>query len=106
MHLQFADWRRLTAKHARYKMMERVKYPNKPVSEIDRMYSLALDEAGLQVADVPAEWWQGYEQIRQYIDLNAEPWQEQECKRLWMEHGAEAFHGLNLFGVVGEPVTA
>jgi hypothetical protein len=106
LHVQFADWRRLTAKHARYKMMERVKYPNKPIGEIDRMYSLALDESGLQLADVPPEWWQGYDNIRPHIDLNAEPWQEAECKRLWMEHGAEAFNGLNLFGVVGEPVTA
>ena len=100
MHLQWASWRRLVAKHARYKMMERLKYPEKSVLEIDRMYSLALDERGLTVEQAPAEWWAPYEDLRQYVDLSAEPWHEGECKRLWIAHGAEAFRGLDLFGVV------
>jgi hypothetical protein len=99
MHLQWASWRRLVAKHARYKMDERLKYPNKPTADIDAMYSLALDERGLQVAFTPPDWWASYQRLLPYIDLNAEPWQEQQCKS-WMEqHGAEKFKGLDLFGV-------
>lgn len=100
MHLQWASWRRLTAKHALYKMMERRKYPDKSVAAIDSMYSLALDEVGLALQPAPAEWWAPYSQLRQYADINTEPWQESECRRLWAEHGAAAFAGLNLFGVV------
>lgn len=99
MHLQWASWRRLVAKHARYKMMERIKYPSKPVVAIDRMYSMALDEVGLSLRAAPAEWWTPYSDLMHHANLSAEPWQEQECKRLWMEHGKAAFDGLDLFGV-------
>lgn len=100
MHLQWASWRRLIAKHARYKMLERVKYPNKPVAEIDALYTLATDEKGLHLAQSPDEWWRGHIDLIQYVNLDAEPWQEAECKRLWAKHGAGYFAGLNLFGVV------
>lgn len=102
MHLQFASWRRLTAKHAHYKMMERAKYPKKSIAEIDRMYSLALDESWLQVATVPKEWWTGWEKYRSLIDTDAEPWHEAACRALWSQHGPRAFDGLNLFGVCEE----
>ncbi len=100
MHLQWCSWRRLKAKHARYKMDERLKYPQKPIAEIDRMYSLALDERGLNVQLVPESYWKPYEHLRKYIDLEAEPWQEQQCRDWIAEHGKEKFAGLDLFGVV------
>ncbi len=99
MHLQWASWRRLKAKHARYKMDERLKYPDKSVAEIDRMYSLALDERGLELDRVPVEWWAPYTHLRQYIDLYVEPWQERQCRDWMAEHGAERFKELDLFGV-------
>jgi hypothetical protein len=43
MHLWGLNERRLIAKHAAYKMTETLRWPNKPRSEIDRMYSLAFD---------------------------------------------------------------
>ncbi len=100
MHLQWASWRRVVAKHALYKIIERIKYPQKPVGAIERLYSLALDERGLQTEQTPAEWWAPYERIRPYIDRGAEPWQESECRRLWKAHGRDTFSGLDLFGVV------
>ncbi len=100
MHLQWCSWRRLKAKHARYKMDERLKYPQKPVAEIDRMYSLALNERGLNVQLVPESYWKPYEHLRKYIDLESEPWQEQQCKAWAAEHGKERFAGLDLFGIV------
>ncbi len=99
MHLQWASWRRLVAKHCAYKMSERLKYPDKSVAEIDRMYSLALDERGLELDRVPVDWWVPYAHLRQYIDLWADPWQAAQCKAWMAEHGAERFKGLDLFGV-------
>jgi len=101
MHLQFASWRRLTAKHAWYKMTERVRWPRKPVEEIDKLYSMALDESGKETEPCPAEWWAPYADLPA-IDLNAEPWQEAECRRMFERYGPEAFEGLNLFGVIQE----
>jgi len=102
MHLQFSHWRRLKAKHALYKITERIRWPEKPIAEIDRLYSLALDETGLRTQRAPAEWWAPYKHLLGYlrIDQNEEQWQEREARRLVDEYGRAIFRGLNLFGVV------
>lgn len=99
MHLQFASWRRLLAKHAAYKVMERLKYPSKPVRDIDRTYSQAPDEAGLLLSPVPEAWWAPYADLMGHLDLDRDPWQEATARRLVERHGAEVFTGLDLFGV-------
>lgn len=99
MHMQFADWQRLTAKHSLYKSVERLRWPNKPVAEIDRMYSQALDERGIGLAQAPAEWWSPYRQWLKYLDCESKPWQGAEVRRLLKLHGPETFEGLNLYGV-------
>lgn len=99
MHLQFSNWRRLTAKHALYKCMERLKYPDKPIRAIESMYNLALDESGLRVVAAPPEWWEPYASTLGCCDMESEPWQKAEVRRLVDLHGTEAFTGLNLFGV-------
>lgn len=99
MHLQFADWRRLIAKHALYKVRERIAYPAKPVGEIERLYNMAPDERGIQVTATPAAWLAPYRELVKYLDLKAEPWQAAEVCRLIKEHGPRMFEGLDLFGV-------
>ena len=106
MHLQFAAWRRLIAKHCLYKMTEVIRWPGRrTAAQIDALYSLAPNEQGAKLADVPADWWEPYEGLAQDIDLGQEPWHETECKRLWREHGAKTFEGLNLFGVIEQKET-
>ena len=100
MHLQWLSWKRLVAKHALYKTIERIKYPNKPIPKIDNTYSDALDETGIQLADCPAAWWEPYQRLLGHIDLDSEPWQAAECRRLVALHGVENFAGLNLYGIV------
>jgi hypothetical protein len=101
MHLQFADWRRLTAKHALYKVRERLHYPDRPIGQIDSMYNLALNELGIAVTATPEGWLRSYERLTQHVKRNAEPWQEREVVRLVKEHGPLMFQGLRLFGVAG-----
>ncbi len=100
MHMQFASWRRLTAKHALYKMTERIRWPQKAVAEIDAMYNMALDESGLGLAAAPRGWWMPYRGLLPHLKLDHEPWQEAECRRLMELHGPEIFADLNLFEVV------
>lgn len=99
MHLQWASWRRLTAKHAWYQMHERLRYPRKAVAEIARLYALAPNEIGLETAEAPSEWWWPYRDMLRHVDLTVEPWHEGECRRLLDEHGTGIFRGLNLHGV-------
>lgn len=96
MHMQFASWRRLVAKHDFYQMMERVKYPAKSIREIAHMYSLATDERGLRCSPAPTGWWLHYAAWEGYLDLDHEPWHEQGCREMWQQYGAEYFRGLNL----------
>lgn len=117
-HLWGVSERRLKAKHALYKVTERLRWPARATAEIERQYNLWRSPHdcsimyGLQpawalewtFANVPAEWWAPYKDLMiRYLDqhLDNEPlWQEAEVRRLVAERGAETFKGLDLFGVV------
>lgn len=101
LHFWGADERRLMAKHALYKITERIRWPEKPKSEIEDMYNLWRARASDAFATVPAPWIADYKDLmRDHLDLNQTPWQEAQCRRLIEEYGPEPFTGLDLFGVV------
>lgn len=101
LHYQFADYRRLQVKHAWYKMMERVKYPDKSVEKIEAQYSVALDETGLKLDRIPPDWLLDYVPYCQTeVLMGLRSWHYDECERMWAERGPAYFAGLNLFGVV------
>lgn len=109
MHLWGASERRLRAKHAWYKMTETLRWPDKPRREIDRYYSMAISPGAApqydqewRYAPVPVDWWEPHLEARRYLNVDAEPWQEAEVRRLCAEHGAARFAGLNLYGVEAE----
>ena len=54
MHLWGVSEKRLVAKHALYKLTERIRWPEKPVEEIDQMYSWAIH--GAANYGTPATW--------------------------------------------------
>lgn len=109
MHLWGASERRLRAKHALYKVTERLRWPHKHVSQIDREYSWAIHgdkqnpsfgtPATWTYSTVPESWWAPYAHLMKYLDLDAVPYQEAETRRLVAEHGHEKFSALDLFGV-------
>lgn len=100
MHLQFANRRRLIAKHAWYKMSETVRFPGRnPASEIDQRYNEAVDGSGLRLRSAPALWWQGYASLRESIWFDDPPWHETEVLNFWRTHGPAAFEGLELWGL-------
>ena len=106
-----ANERRLVAKHALFKCVERLRWPEKSVSVIDTMYSWAIhgDPGNAQYGtpatwtynDVPAQWLAPYTDLMiDHLHLDTPPWQAEEVRRLVAEHGAERFAGLlDLFGV-------
>jgi len=96
-HLQFAAWERLKAKHRHYKMMERLRWPDREtVEQVDRKYSQALDETDIKTSLCPRKWWGDYE--KNLVRLSHKSWYEDECVKLWKENGPEPFKGLNLWG--------
>lgn len=100
MHFQFSSARRLKAKQALYKLNELIRWPGRMTpAEVNRMYDNTTLAPGLKMAPVPAGWWAGLGDLRSHINLDAEPWQEAEVKRLLAIHGAAKFAGLDLYGV-------
>lgn len=105
LHLWGASERRLRAKHALYKVNERLRWPQKAIQEIDRMYSWAFtgiypgEPDNWSFRDVPCEWWESYARLMRYLDVDDIPWQEAEVRRLMARHGAALFARLNLFGI-------
>jgi len=113
LHLWGVNERRLRAKHALFKCVERLRWPNKSIQAIEAEYNLWRDPQAAGVkwpaqtawqqpwtfADVPASWWEPYLDLMKYLDVDAIPYQEAEVQRLVAEHGKERFAGLDLFGV-------
>jgi hypothetical protein len=98
LHLQFSSRRRLRAKQALYKMNEVLRWPGRmTVAEVNCLYDGTALAPGLALTEFPREWWP--EGARERVDLEAEPWQEAEVKRLLALHGVEAFAGLDLYDV-------
>ena len=98
MHLQFADWPRLVAKHALYQIREATRWPGRLANkDLRAKYSQATDEVGVETLPIPDDWW-GPE--RQLIRLGQEPWQAAEARRLAAEAAAGQLDGLDLMGVL------
>lgn len=96
MHLQFANVRRLLAKHVLYRMVDHLRWPNREsVEKLNAKYDQALRRPQY-VIDVPPAYWGNYR--KPSIHLSGIPYQEHEIQRLLSEHGREAFEGLDLKG--------
>lgn len=94
LHFQHAEWQRLLAKQALYKMTERLRW-GRSVDDINKTYDGTVSEDGLQTTELPAQWC--YDS--RWIIRDREPWQAAECRRLWNKY-SDRFTGLDLYGVV------
>lgn len=116
LHMWGASERRLRAKHALYKVSNRLRFPKRTTREIELMYNLwrsPADSAAMypqekdwhkawEFRNVPKEWWQAHEDLTApdgNVDLRGEPWQESMVRELLKNHGQERFQGLDLFGL-------
>lgn len=96
MHLQFANRRRLLAKHVLYRMADYVRWPERDTkSALNAKYDQALKSPD-RVTKAPPGLWELH--AKSAINLNGVPWQEWEIKRLIGVHGREKFSGLDLKG--------
>lgn len=94
MHLQFANRRRLLAKHWLYAYTDHLRwFGRETVEKLSWKYSLAL-EAPKNLSPVPYEWWQGHR--KEAIRLTGIPWQEMKLRELIRDHGEKKFEGINL----------
>ena len=99
MHCQMVSDQRLRWKQFLYKLIERLRWPNKRTpAQLNVMYDPTVNAVD-RMAPTPAEWWAGYESLLQYLNVDAEPWQKSEALRIMRENpGIEA--GLTDYGVL------
>lgn len=105
LHFWGASERRLRAKHAMYKVTERLRWPHKDIGEIERMYSWAIrgtgsgpdTPEGWKYATVPAGWLCA--DLLHHIDLDGVPWQEAAVREAVAAARPGTFDGLDLFGI-------
>lgn len=97
LHLQWACWRRLLAKHAWYQCTERLRYPKKVTKQIRVQYTQAPKDRTPSRTPVPASWWDP--ETKALIDLGHVPWHEEEVRQLVRKHGRREFMGLELWGL-------
>lgn len=101
LHLQMASRRRLCAKQALYVMNETIRWPGrKTAAQLNAMYGPTVHTEAAADAHLPRVVWERYEPLMKHLDLDAEPWQLAEVKRLWELHGPDKFRGLDLYGVL------
>lgn len=97
MHLQWANQRRLLAKHVLYRMVDHLRWPGRrSIDELNTIYDWSLKPSG-ELVDLPAEWWGQYS--KDAVHVTGVPWQEAEIHRLLRAHGRKAFEGLDLKGL-------
>ena len=98
LHFWGADETRLVAKHALYKIRERMQLPDKPTPTIDQLYNFAIKDPGnWEFAYIPETWLPFDESA---VDLDADCWQGQEARDIYATD-PDYFAGLDLFGVCG-----
>jgi hypothetical protein len=100
MHLQFSSSLRLRAKQWAYQLIEMSRWPNrKPASEVAAYYGRTVREAeAARVERVWSQWWQPYQHLMRYLDVDAEPWQLEQCRRMLCENPGIG-RGLDSFGL-------
>lgn len=99
MHLQFLSRRRLIAKQFLYQLTERKRWGYDTESIKKKYVPTVTESDAAQLAPCPENWWAPYSHLMQYLHVDREPWQEEECFRLIRENpGIEA--GLEDFGLL------
>lgn len=103
MHLQFLSRRRLLAKQFLYQLTERLRWPGRDSIEtiVNRYAPTVRESDKATLAACPESWWAPYSHLMQYLHVDREPWQENECKRILIENpGIE--RGLDDFGLLAQ----
>ena len=98
-HFQFSSWDAFQIKQSWYRCLERVKNPNKSVSEINHNYSITLDDNNVVTTKAPDEWYSNVilpDLNNVYNNIN---WRITQIKNWFDEYGVDYFKDLNIWHV-------
>jgi hypothetical protein len=98
-HFQFSSWDAFQIKQSWYRCLERVKNPDKSVSEINHNYSITLDDNNVVTTKAPDEWYRDVilpDLKNVYNNIN---WRTTQIKNWFDEYGVDYFKDLNIWHV-------
>ncbi|HLO42589.1 MAG TPA: hypothetical protein VK176_16320 [Phycisphaerales bacterium] len=100
IHWQYASKRRLQAKALWYKLVEQIQFPGRSTPEdLNEKYGWTLRTDGMEAIPVPDTWIAPYAGLLKHLNLDAEPWQLAEARRLAVSH-PHALKGLDTYGLL------
>ncbi len=99
MHFQFVNWTNLLIKQAWYRVLEKIKQPEKPDEQINALYAPSKDETNLGLRDVPTDWFSLYPFFSPVYFEKSESWRTQQVLSFFKEKGRDYFKGLDIWDV-------
>ncbi|MDQ7787553.1 MAG: glycosyltransferase [Thermodesulfovibrionales bacterium] len=99
MHFQFVNWRNLLIKQAWYRCLERIRNPEKSISDINALYAPSKDESNLGLKPSPEEWFKGYDFFDKSILDAPEVWREKQVLEWFEQYGKEYFKDLDIWDI-------
>jgi len=94
LHFQFVNWSNLELKQRWYRWLERVRDPEKSIEAINQKYATSVDESGLQLAETPEPWFEGYSFFDKAIFDIPDNWRVVQMREWQQEFGEKYFEGL------------
>ncbi len=99
LHFQFVNWRNLLIKQAWYRCLERIRYPNKSISVINKRYAPSKDEKNIHLENSPSYWFDGYDFFDSSIFDQPEIWREKQVLEWFNKQGKDYFSGLDIWDI-------
>lgn len=99
MHFQFVNWTNLLIKQAWYRVIEKVKQPDKPDVLINALYAPSKDETNLGLREVPSDWFSLYPFFSPVYFEKQERWRTKQILDFFKEKGRDYFKDLDIWDV-------
>ncbi|MEJ5259281.1 MAG: FkbM family methyltransferase [Anaerohalosphaeraceae bacterium] len=105
LHFQFVNWDNLLWKQAWYRCLERIRNPQKPVDQINKLYAPSKDERDLHLEPADPEWFRHYADFDPKVYQRPNPWYERQVRDWLKQYGPEYFQGLDIEDVLGRSLS-
>lgn len=99
LHFQFLNWSNVVIKQSWYKILERIKTPEKSIAAINQRYQFSMDDSDVVVREVPSAWVKGYGFYDASVFDVQEQWRSAQMRQWIKQYGRDYFQGLDFWGL-------
>ncbi len=99
MHFQFVNWRNLLIKQAWYRILEKLRTPEKSEEAINERYAPSKDETDINLEEAPSSWFDSYDFLDLSVYDKPEIWRETQVIDWYNQYGTEPFAKLEVWDI-------